>query len=620
MTFTPVVNKMAHALGNLFDIEDPKRITTPPLSRKKSVSIRTPPSDQELDDLIFGDRLSAPQTHPSTPKSGSEHATSSRPPSSHTGVQTPVTPSELEGAIANTTTPPAADGGPAHAAIQTFWNPPMNKWRVLCACLVYFGNGLSDSAPGALIPYMETFYGIGYAVVSLVFVANAVGFVSAAFCTDGLLLARLGRARTLVVSELIMLAGYVVLVCTPPAFAGVVAAFFLLGFGCAINLALNNVFCSTLANSTLLLGLTHGSYGVGGTVGPIVATALAGSGVLWSRFYFLTMAVRVVCVMFNAWAFWNYEKENSGDDVVVAGAAAVATEANLLTELEQTASRRAAAESEAEIRAEGEGDARQQQQQPQQQTTSKPTKRELLKQALRNRVTVGGALFIFMYQGAEVAIAGWVISFLIDYRGGDPAQVGYVTAGFFVSSPFLTHFFSILSNLPPQSKYFSLYLLKTSPNLTLQTGRHHPRPLRPRPLLPPPPHRRRAPRRRHLHAGRFGPRPARLARAQPALQRRLRRAVRPAPGARLPLRPDRLRPPAARPGPPPPHDRRRRLHLRRRQQRRRPRAVRHWRPRAGEGEWDVGSASGLRGGVCGDVGVLVGDAEREEGEGEGVSE
>ncbi|KAK0665019.1 hypothetical protein DIS24_g449 [Lasiodiplodia hormozganensis] len=427
---------MAHALGNLFDIEDPKRITTPPRSRKKSISIRTPPSDQELDDLIFGDRLSAPQTHPSTPKSGSEHATSSRPPSSHAGAQTPVTPSELEGAIANnnnnsssnTTPPPTADGGPAHPAIQTFWNPPMNKWRVLCACLVYFGNGLSDSAPGALIPYMETFYSIGYAVVSLIFVANAAGFVSAAFCTDGLLLARLGRARTLVVSELIMLAGYVVLVCTPPAFAGVVAAFFLLGFGCAINLALNNVFCSTLANSTLLLGLTHGSYGVGGTVGPIVATALAGSGVLWSRFYFLTMGVRVVCVVFNAWAFWNYEKENSGDDdgVVIAGAAAaVATEANLLTELEQTASRRAIAEA----RAEGEEDVRQQQYQ--QQTTSKPTKRELLKQALRNRVTVGGALFIFMYQGAEVAIAGWVISFLIDYRGGDPAQVGYVTAGFF---------------------------------------------------------------------------------------------------------------------------------------------------------------------------------------------
>jgi fucose permease len=34
------------------------------------------------------------------------------------------------------------------------------------------------------------------------------------------------------------------------------------------------------------------------------------------------------------------------------------------------------------------------------------------------------------YQGAEVSISGWVISYLINYRGGDPAQVGYVTSGF----------------------------------------------------------------------------------------------------------------------------------------------------------------------------------------------
>lgn len=33
-------------------------------------------------------------------------------------------------------------------------------------------------------------------------------------------------------------------------------------------------------------------------------------------------------------------------------------------------------------------------------------------------------------QGAEVAISGWVISYLIKYRHGEPSQVGYVTAGF----------------------------------------------------------------------------------------------------------------------------------------------------------------------------------------------
>ncbi len=47
------------------------------------------------------------------------------------------------------------------------------------------------------------------------------------------------------------------------------------------------------------------------------------------------------------------------------------------------------------------------------------------------------------YQGAEVAISGWVISYLIHYRNGDPSQVGNVTAGFWagitVGRVFITH-------------------------------------------------------------------------------------------------------------------------------------------------------------------------------------
>ncbi|KAL9015410.1 MAG: hypothetical protein Q9180_008869, partial [Flavoplaca navasiana] len=60
----------------------------------------------------------------------------------------------------------------------------------------------------------------------------------------------------------------------------------------------------------------------------------------------------------------------------------------------------------------------------------KPSRSTLLKQALKNKTTILGSLFIFAYQGAEVSISGWVISFLIVYRHGDPSSVGYVTAGF----------------------------------------------------------------------------------------------------------------------------------------------------------------------------------------------
>lgn len=71
-------------------------------------------------------------------------------------------------------------------------------------------------------------------------------------------------------AQSILISGYIAIVCTPP-FPVVVMAFFLLGYGMATNLALSNVFAANLQNSTKMLGMMHGSYGLGGTVGPISA-------------------------------------------------------------------------------------------------------------------------------------------------------------------------------------------------------------------------------------------------------------------------------------------------------------------------------------------------------------
>ncbi|KAG8424459.1 hypothetical protein J3459_002569 [Metarhizium acridum] len=49
---------------------------------------------------------------------------------------------------------PAAD---AVDAVMSAWDPFMNRFRLLSLCLCSLGDGLSDSAAGALIPYMETY-------------------------------------------------------------------------------------------------------------------------------------------------------------------------------------------------------------------------------------------------------------------------------------------------------------------------------------------------------------------------------------------------------------------------------------------------------------------------------
>jgi fucose permease len=171
-----------------------------------------------------------------------------------------------------------------------------------------------------------------------------------------------------------------------------VCSFFILGCGLATNLALNNVFCANLNPPSVILGAAHGSYGVGGIVAPIIGTAMVSAGILWSRFYLICLGLRLCCIVFAGWSFWAYQEDSAQ---------------SLLTSSQRTESRSV--------------------------TTEEPGSGfQNLKMALKNRVTIFGALFIFAYQGAEVAISGWVISFLINYRDGNPAQVGYVTAGFWV--------------------------------------------------------------------------------------------------------------------------------------------------------------------------------------------
>ncbi|MCJ1252382.1 hypothetical protein MMC24_000188 [Lignoscripta atroalba] len=374
----------AHAFGAFVKVDTSSQLADPPAVLDKNAHTTEPkPSNYELDQLIGGSYYNGP----SQPQAPSD-------------TQTPITPNDLE--MDRPSSPRSRD---AADIVQSLSNPPMNKWRLLSCCLMCFGNGLNDSAPGALIPYMEESYKIGYAIVSLIFVTNAIGFISAAPLTHPLE-ARLGRAKTLALALSFMVIGYAIIVSTPP-FPVVVVAFFLTGLGMALNLALNNVFCANLVNPTTTLGAFHGSYGIGGTVGPLMATGLVSRGHQWSSFYFISLGVTILNLTFAYWAFRNYETDRPNP---------------LLSALELQTSRPTVAAAAAAPTSSD---------QPAPSSTSHPSsKSKLLKQALRNKTTILGALFIFAYQGAEVSISGWVISFLISYRHSSPSRIGYVTAGF----------------------------------------------------------------------------------------------------------------------------------------------------------------------------------------------
>ena len=350
--------------GALIEIDTTSHITDPPaVLRKEPHGLPDLPTAYELDELNRSTRSNG-LSNPTTPS----------------GTQTPRTPAELE-----QSRPPTPEYGDADAIniVQSWNNPPINRYRIFSACLMNFLGGLNDAAPGALIPYMEIDYHIGYAIVSLIFVTNAVGFISAAPIAHALQ-ARIGRAKTLVLAQAMLIIAYIMLLCRPP-FPVVVAAFFLIGLGLASCLAPNNVFCANLTNSTTALGCLHGSYGIGGTIGPLMATALVTHGRTWSTFYFISFGIALVNLCLAYVSFRNYEKDSPP-----------------LNPLQITASN----------------------------PNPSASQSRMLKQAFKNKTTVLGSLFIFCYQGAEVSISGWVISFLISYRHSSPAHVGYVTSGF----------------------------------------------------------------------------------------------------------------------------------------------------------------------------------------------
>lgn len=268
---------------------------------------------------------------------------------------------------------------------STSWK---TKWRLLSCCLISLGNGMNDSAPGALIPYIEKHYDIGYAVVSLIFVTNALGFISAAPFTHAIE-HKLGRWKSYAFAMSLLALSYTIVICQPP-FPVVVVMFFFLGFGIALALALSNVYCANLANSTTALSLFSGAYGIGGIIAPLFATAMVSSGIRWSFFYSVSLAVSLANLAYSAWAFFDYEKDTPAEP------------------------QRTPPRTISQATSQGES----------------VNRAKFLVDAIRNRTTLLGALFIFAYQGAEVSTSGWVVSFLISYRHGDPLRVGYVSAGF----------------------------------------------------------------------------------------------------------------------------------------------------------------------------------------------
>jgi hypothetical protein len=129
---------MSAGLHGFFDIQrstspappsSPTVTNPPPTHQKTKTHARQAPSVIELDSITFGKQYNGPASGPQTP-------------GAQTPMETviPMTPNELE-----MSRPPSRKGDEAVGVVQSWNNPPMNKWRIASCCLIYFANGIFDS-------------------------------------------------------------------------------------------------------------------------------------------------------------------------------------------------------------------------------------------------------------------------------------------------------------------------------------------------------------------------------------------------------------------------------------------------------------------------------------------
>jgi len=371
------VVRMTSAFSNYIGFESSATVKHPsPIAIPPST-----PTIYELDELGFGTKYNGPSTPPMS------------------GAQTPKTPREME-----STTPVAG----AIEIAQSLTNPPRNKSRFIAACMIFTMMGLNDSATGALIPYLQRYYDVNYSIISLIFVTNALGFISAAPITNRLH-RRFGRAKVLALGMSCLVVAYIILVCAPP-FPLVVVSFYFSGLGMALYLALTTGFIAGMVNATVLLGIGTGMYGLGGVLGPLIATSMVAAGKPWSVFYSVMLAFSVVNLITVYWAFHGMEAETASPLL-----SALECQASRVSDVSQRTGRRMA-ESSARVT-----------------VPSKTGSKASFRGAITSRVTLLGAWFIFAYQGAEVSISGWVLSFLLtsrQYPESQTVSLGYITAGF----------------------------------------------------------------------------------------------------------------------------------------------------------------------------------------------
>ncbi|OAX42435.1 MFS general substrate transporter [Rhizopogon vinicolor AM-OR11-026] len=248
-------------------------------------------------------------------------------------------------------------------------------------CWTMYLAGWNDGTTGPLLPRIQEVYGLNFTIVSLIFVFACVGFLSGAF-SNIFLDSRFGFGKLLhyCLGSACQVIGYAIESAALP-FPAFVLGYAINGFGMALQDAQANGFVASLKdNPEARMGILH-AVRAGALSSPLVATQFAQLP-HWSFHFLCSLGVALI---------------NTVLLVVVFG---LKPQDECLAQIGQPAGEKGTSES------------------------------NQFNQIFRLREVHLLAFFILVYVGVEVTVGGWMVTYIIDVRGGG-ASSGYISSGFF---------------------------------------------------------------------------------------------------------------------------------------------------------------------------------------------
>ena len=213
----------------------------------------------------------------------------------------------------------------------------------------------------------------------MIFLSPLVGYLGSALLNSSIHV-RFGQRGVAFLAPICRTIAYIVTSQHPP-YPVLVLFYILAGFGNGLEDGAWNAYIGNMHNANEILGSLHGFYGLGGVVSPLIATTMITKGHLsWYKFYYLMIGISLIELVAAVTAFWAVNGKKFRDEHPG--------------------------------------------------TSDKAGGRT--KEALRNRVVWICAVFLFIDEGIEVALGGWVVVFEMNIRHAAPFAAGMSETGFWL--------------------------------------------------------------------------------------------------------------------------------------------------------------------------------------------